>query len=99
VVLARRPRRLGIRRSQAGPGCADLDAVEHEQPQRATPLDDERLEIADRELGSRRDFHAAPWWTPPSAAGRDRRATRSSAMPRRERPLGSATCRSHRATP
>ena len=48
----------GIRRAQAGPEIARvLDAVEHEQPQHAAALDDERLEIADRELGSGRHFH------------------------------------------
>jgi hypothetical protein len=48
----------GIGRAQARAEIARiLDAVEHEQPYRTAAIDDELLEIADRELGRRRDFH------------------------------------------
>jgi hypothetical protein len=46
-----------IGRPQAGAEVARvLDAVEHEQPHGAPALEDERLEIADRELGRGRNL-------------------------------------------
>ena len=46
-----------VRRAQARAEVARiLDAVEHEQPQRPAALDDEGLEVADRELGRRRNL-------------------------------------------